>query len=61
VKIESIDRENRRISLVLAGVARAAGEEEATLDEFRLKAADTPMGMGTLGDMFTAGKKNKKK
>lgn len=61
VKIESIDRENRRLSLALAGVARAAGEEEATLEEFRRNAADTSAGMGTLGDMLTAAKKNKKK
>ncbi|MHC1697984.1 MAG: 30S ribosomal protein S1 [Geobacteraceae bacterium] len=61
VKIESIDRENRRLSLALAGAARAAGEEEATIEEFRRKAADAPAGMGTLGDMLTAAKKNKKK
>jgi len=61
VKIESIDRENRRLSLALAGAARAAGEEEATLEEFRRNAADTSAGMGTLGDMLTAAKKNKKK
>lgn len=60
VKIESIDRENRRLSLALAGAARAAGEEEATLEDFRRKAADAPAGMGTLGDMLTAAKKNKK-
>jgi len=61
VKIESIDRENRRLSLALAGAARAAGEEEATLEEFRRNAADASTGMGTLGDMLTAAKKNKKK
>jgi small subunit ribosomal protein S1 len=61
VKVESVDRENRRLSLALAGAARAAGEEEATLEEFRRKAADTPAGMGTLGDMLTAAKNNKKK
>lgn len=61
VKIESFDRENRRLSLVLAGAARAAGEEQATLEEFRRNAADTSAGMGTLGDMLTAAKKNKKK
>lgn len=61
VKVESIDRENRRLSLALAGAARAAGEEEATLAEFRRNAADSSTGMGTLGDMLTAAKKNKKK
>ncbi|MFA7403819.1 MAG: 30S ribosomal protein S1 [Pelobacteraceae bacterium] len=51
VKIESIDRGNRRISLALAGPARAAAEEEATLSEFRRQAVDAPTGMGTFGDM----------
>jgi len=60
VKIESFDRENRRLSLALAGAVRAAGEEEATLEDYRRKAADAPTGMGTLGDMLTAAKKNKK-
>jgi small subunit ribosomal protein S1 len=52
VKIESIDRANRRISLALAGPARAAAEEEATLSEFRRQAVDAPKGMGTLADML---------
>lgn len=52
VKIESIDRDNRRISLALAGPARAADEEEATMTEFRRQADDGPKGMGTLADMF---------
>lgn len=52
VKIESIDRAGRRISLALAGPARAAAEEEATLSEFRRQADDAPKGMGTLADMI---------
>jgi small subunit ribosomal protein S1 len=52
VKIESIDRANRRISLALAGPARAAAEEEATISEFRRQADDAPKGMGTLADMM---------
>lgn len=52
VKIESIDRSNRRISLALAGPARAAAEEEATMSEFRRQADDAPKGMGTLADMM---------
>jgi small subunit ribosomal protein S1 len=54
VKIESFDRANRRLSLALAGVARAADEEEATLSEFRRQAAEAPKGMGTLGDLLQA-------
>ncbi|NTV48034.1 MAG: 30S ribosomal protein S1 [Geobacteraceae bacterium] len=52
VKIEGIDLGNRRISLALAGPARAAAEEEATMTEFRRQADDGPKGMGTLADMF---------
>jgi small subunit ribosomal protein S1 len=54
VKIESFDRANRRLSLALAGVARAAAEEEATLAEFRRQATEAPKGMGTLGDLLQA-------
>jgi len=54
VKIESFDRANRRLSLALAGVARAADEEESTLAEFRRQASEAPAGMGTLGDLLKA-------
>ena len=52
VKIESFDRANRRLSLALAGVARAVAEEEATLAEFRRQSSEVPTGMGTLGDLL---------
>ena len=52
VKIESIDRANRRLSLALAGPARAAAEEEATLSEFHRQSDDGPKGMGTLADLI---------
>ena len=54
VRVESVSRAERRISLALAGVARAAEEEEATLAEFRRQAAEAPKGMGTLGEMLQA-------
>ena len=54
VRIESFDRANRRLSLALAGVARAAEEEETTLAEFRRQASEAPAGMGTLGDLLQA-------
>jgi len=61
VRIESFDRANRRLSLALAGVARAAEEEEATLAEFRRQSSELPAGMGTLGDMLQSRmNKNKK-
>jgi small subunit ribosomal protein S1 len=60
VKVESFDRESRRLSLALAGAARAADEEEATLDDFRRQAGEAPKGMGTLGDLLQAKGKKKK-
>jgi small subunit ribosomal protein S1 len=61
VKVESVDRAERRISLSLAGVAHAAEEEEATLYEFRRQADEAPKGMGTLGDMLRAKAQRNKK
>ncbi len=61
VKIESIDRSSRRISLALAGPARAAAEEEATLTEFRRQTDEAPKGMGTLGEMMRARSQRGKK
>lgn len=61
VKVESVDRAERRISLSLAGVARAAEEEEATLADFRRQAEETPKGMGTLGDLLRTKSQRKKK
>ncbi|MDD2318976.1 MAG: 30S ribosomal protein S1 [Geobacteraceae bacterium] len=60
VKIESVDRETRRLSLSLAGQARAADEEEATLTQFRQAAEISSPGMGTLGDLLLAKAKKKK-
>jgi len=60
VRVESINRTERRISLALAGVARAVEEEEATLTEFRRQAAEAPKGMGTLGDLLQSKMKNRK-
>jgi small subunit ribosomal protein S1 len=51
VKIEKIDRENKKISLDLAGSDKdtsATGDE----DDFRNYIAKSPKAMGTLGDMF---------
>ncbi|PKN37163.1 MAG: 30S ribosomal protein S1 [Deltaproteobacteria bacterium HGW-Deltaproteobacteria-10] len=58
VKIEKIDRENKKISLDLAGSDKdtsATGDE----DDFRNYIAKSPKAMGTLGDMFN--KKSGKK
>jgi small subunit ribosomal protein S1 len=60
VRVEGVDRAERRISLALGGPARAAEEEETTLAEFRRQAAEAPKGMGTLGDLLQARMKNRK-
>lgn len=55
VKVESVDRENRRLSLSLAEVSRAADEEERSIDEFRRTSAESATKtMGTLGDLLKA-------
>jgi small subunit ribosomal protein S1 len=62
VKVESVDRENRRLSLVLAGPALAADEEEAVLESFRRQAAATSgSSMGSLGDLMKAKQEKRKK
>lgn len=61
VKVESVDRAGRRISLALAGIARAAQEEETTLAEYRRQAAEAPKGMGTLGELLSARTQRKKR
>ncbi|MBI2355312.1 MAG: 30S ribosomal protein S1 [Deltaproteobacteria bacterium] len=61
VKVESVDRANRRLSLAMAGAARAAEEEEATLAEFRRQSGAAPKGMGTLGELLLAREKKGKK
>jgi len=62
VKVESMDRENRRLSLVLAGPARAADEEEAVMETFRSQAAaEAGSSMGSLGDLMKAKQEKRKK
>ena len=62
VKVESVDRENRRLSLALAGPARAAEEEEADMATFRRQAAvESGTSMGSLGDLLKAKQEKRKK
>lgn len=60
VKVESFEAGNRRISLSLAGPAKAAAEEEETVARFRDRAGEASEGMGTLGDLLSARSKRKK-
>jgi small subunit ribosomal protein S1 len=64
VKVENVDRENRRLSLTLAGAARKEAEEEAVMENFRARAAESAgASMGSLGDLLKAKqeRQNKKK
>ena len=54
VKVEGIDREQRRISLSLASISRAEQEQAETMDAYKKTVAEAPKGMGTLGDLLKA-------
>jgi len=61
VKIEAVDRENKRLSLSLADVSREEEEAAQTLEQFRKGADEGPKGMGTLGDLLKAKMERKNK
>ena len=61
VKVDGVDRSERRISLSLAGAARAADEEQATLAAFRQQSSSAPQGMGTLADLFSGARRSNRK
>lgn len=54
VKVEGIDREQRRISLSLAAAVRAEQEQAESLQAYKASASEVPKGMGTLGDLLKA-------
>ncbi|QWV96600.1 30S ribosomal protein S1 [Geomonas nitrogeniifigens] len=54
VKVESVDREAKKISLALASVSRAAEEQAQSMDAYKKTVAEAPKGMGTLGDLLKA-------
>jgi len=54
VKVEGVDLDQRRISLSLAAVSRAEQEQSDTMAAYRASVAETPKGMGTLGDLLKA-------
>jgi small subunit ribosomal protein S1 len=61
VQVEAVDAANRKLSLALAEVSRAAEEEAATLKEYKQQAASEPGNMGTLGDLLKAKNGDKEK
>ena len=54
VKVEGIDREQKRISLSLASISRAEQEQTETMDAYKKTVSEAPKGMGTLGDLLKA-------
>jgi small subunit ribosomal protein S1 len=54
VKVEGVDRDQRRISLSLASISRAEQEQTETMDAYKKSVAEAPKGMGTLGDLLKA-------
>ncbi|RNC65837.1 MAG: 30S ribosomal protein S1 [Desulfuromonadales bacterium] len=53
VKVDGVDRENRRLSLSLAEVSRAAEEEEKRMTSFRQQSdADQGATLGSFGDLL---------
>ncbi|HTG01950.1 MAG TPA: 30S ribosomal protein S1 [Nitrospirota bacterium] len=61
VKVEAVDAAQRKLSLSLAEISRAAEEETATLQEYQKQAKDAPQNFGTLGDMLKAKMEQQKK
>jgi small subunit ribosomal protein S1 len=60
VRIESVDRPNRKVSLTLAEISRAEEEAAASLREFQTKQTDAPKSLGSLGELLKAQMEKKK-
>ena len=61
MKIEAVDRENKRLSLSLAEVSREVEEAAETLETFRKSSEEGSKSMGTLGDLLKAKMEKSKK
>jgi small subunit ribosomal protein S1 len=61
VKIEAVDRENRRLSLSLAELGREEEEAAETMEIYRKGAEEGPKGLGTLGDLLKKKMEGKRK
>lgn len=61
VRIEAVDRQNRKISLSLAEVSRAEAEAAATIKEFQQNQSASSNSMGTLGDLLKSQREKKNK
>ncbi len=60
VKIDSVDLEKKRISLVPEDYTAKAEEENAAKNEYAPSKASAPQSMGTFGDLFQAQMKGEK-
>jgi len=60
VKVEAVDRENRKLSLSLAEVSREEEEAAATLREYKQKEAGAPKNLGSLGELLKTQMEKKK-
>ena len=62
VKVESIDKANKRLSLSLFWPDKAEEERESREEDYRQYAKETPKSMGTLGDLLKSklNQKNKR-
>lgn len=61
VKVESVDRENKRISLVPAEISREADEDAAALKNYQREESSGPGTMGSLGEMLKKRLESKEK
>ncbi len=61
VRIEAVDRANRKLSLSLASISRAEQEEADTVKDYKKQNVDAPQNMGSLGDMLKAKMDQKEK
>lgn len=52
VRIDSVERDSRKIALSLASISREEEEAAAILEEYREKASSTTEGLGTLGSIL---------
>ncbi|MFA5323466.1 MAG: 30S ribosomal protein S1 [Smithella sp.] len=60
VKIDKIDRENKKLSLDLAGNDKDTSASAGDENDFRNYISKSPKAMGTLGDMFKQSDKKKR-
>jgi len=52
VRVESVDRASRKLSLVLAEISRAEEEAAATLKEYKQRGETAPKNLGSLGELL---------